>query len=144
MEKQKAIRVRQHPALITVWFLFCACGVLFLGYEFLKYESWTILLALPFLLVFIYVFLYFQKWEIVFERDKIVVSVFLHRLREYSYYHISEASEWYSYVEHGYVMRLLFSDGRHIQFSHIFTNYQKAKLEIMRHKSIADADKGKL
>lgn len=137
MKTQKAVHVRQHPALIILWLLLCACIILMSVHSIFKYKSWNVFTALlPFFLACLYALIYFKKWEIIFSSNKIVVSIFPHRRYEYSYCSIKEASEWYSYVEHGYVMHLLFSDGRHIQFSHIFTNYLKAKREIMKHRAV--------
>lgn len=137
MKTQKAVHVRQHPALIILWLLLCTCIILMSGYSIFKYQSWNVFAALsPFCGACLYALIYFKKWEIIFSSNQITVSIFPHRRYEYSYYSIKEASERYSYVEHGYVMYLLFSDGRHIQFSHIFTNYLKAKHEIMKHRSV--------
>lgn len=139
MKIRKAVHVRQHPALIIIWLLLCVCIILMSGYALFKYQSWNVFVALsPFFLASLYALLYFKKWELVFGSEKIIITIFLHNRREYSYHNISEASEWYSYVEHGYVMRLLFSDGRHVQFSHIFTNYLKAKHEIIRHRTVTN------
>lgn len=143
VKPQRAVHVRQHPALTILWLLLCVCIILMSGYALFKYQSWNVFAALsPFFLTCLYALLYFKKWELIFSSDKVIVSIFLRNRREYSYYHISEASEWYSYVEHGYVMRLLFSDGSHVQFSHICTNYRKAKHEIMRHRTVTN--KGEL
>lgn len=86
-------------------------------------------------LLFIPVMLYYETWQIRFTEKEIVKSVFWKK-KKYSYTQIQRAIKGYAFSEKAVVVRVIFLNGKTLQFSKDDENGEKAERILLKHCSV--------
>lgn len=130
----KDITVRKNQK--HIWFIrifSVAFVVIFLGAM-----CWNLLYALPLLVVVVILtplWIYYESWHIIFQKDKIIKKVYFGCSWVYTWNQLRKVTCARSYTE-GEQIRMVFEDGKMLIFRLDDQNAKKVTDRINRHRSI--------
>lgn len=131
-----AIIVKKYTAERISFRVILVCWVLFtLLFVVVPQQYPLLLVALPFVAIFFFLLVYYESWQISFDKKTIIRRVLFVRIGIYSYSQISDVFESYSETNHEYIM-LVFSNGDKFSFRLKDENAYLAKKLINTHHSI--------
>ena len=135
--QKKAIVVRKcksHLAGIAVFaiLMFVILTVIILS----LHSSAALLLYIPPLIILVPLTLYYLTWNIRFEENVIVKSVFFAEISRFSYFALREVVKRYYTSERNFTIRMHFVNKKIVQFRMDDENAEKAVKVLQKHCSI--------
>ena len=135
--QKKAIVIRKcksHRIGITVFaiLMFVILTVIILP----LHSAAALLLYIPPMIILIPLTLYYLTWNIRFEENVIVKSVFFAEISRFSYFALREVVKRYYTSEHNFTIRMHFVNKKIVQFRMDDENAEKAVKVLQKHCSI--------
>ena len=135
--QKKAIVVRKcksHRAVIAVFaiLMFVILTVIVLS----LHSAAALLLYIPPMIILIPLTLYYLTWNIRFEENVIVKSVFFAEISRFSYFALREVVKRYYTSERNFTIRMHFVNKKIVQFRMDDENAEKAVKVLQKHCSI--------
>lgn len=134
VKKKKAHRIGIR--IITLLFAICF-GII--SFYFASYDLYYALLFLPWLVMILMLWLYYETWQIWFQTDGITKKVFFITGKKYSYHLIKDVVRYFANRE-GFYYKLVFISGKKMRFRLEDENADKAVKRIHSHHSIRILD----
>ncbi len=100
---------------------------------------WTtaaLLLYIPLLIILLPLIVFTVTWQIRFEKDHISEVLCFRKVKTYPYTQLREVTQQYFTSEHGYCIRMHFTDGKTIQFRMDDEGAARAVKLLCKHRSI--------
>ena len=96
----------------------------------------ALLLYIPLLIIIIPLIIFTITWQLRFEKDHIVEVLFFRKIKTYPYTQLREVTQQYFTSQHGYCVRMHFTDGKTIQFRMDDEGAARAVKLLCKHHSI--------